>query len=105
MLIGTSDLVPFPLVAACEIKTDFSLQGLLLAGGGALATFQEDAAGVAQPYAVGGPAVKPDVGGKSICSFEHFARLPGGRSAVDDQLDALMFGQVADNFRIHPRDR
>ena len=45
-----------------------------------LATRQEDAAGVAQPDAVGGPAMEADVGRKGIGSFEHSARLSGGSS-------------------------
>ena len=38
---------------------------------------EEDAAGVAQPDAVGGPAMKADVGGKSVGAFENFAQLAG----------------------------
>ena len=37
--------------------------------------FQEDAAGVAQPDTVGGPAMKSNVRGESIGALEHSAGL------------------------------
>src|ERR1700676_536263 len=67
--------------------------------------YQEDAAGIPQPYSVGGPAMEANVGGKGVGSFQYFAGLLGGRRVVDDQLDAFMFGQVANDFRVDPRNR
>ena len=70
-----------------------------------LPTFrEEDAAGVAQPHAVGGPAVEADVGGKSIGLLKDFAGLSGAGCVVDDQPDTFPFGEVADDFGVDPWD-
>ena len=65
----------------------------------------EDAAGVAQPDAVGGPAVEADVRRQRICFVEQLADLAFGCGVVDDQLNPLVTSEIADDFGMHPRDR
>src|SRR5579863_2283614 len=76
------------------------------AGGSARATlFQEDASGVAQPDAVGGPAVEANVRGERVGAFEDAARASGRRGVADDQLDPLVLRQMADDLGINPGNR
>ena len=66
---------------------------------------QEDAAGVAQPDAIRGPVVKSDIVRESVGALEHSARLPRCGRVVDDQFDALMLRQIANDFGVDPRNR
>src|SRR5579859_1348122 len=66
---------------------------------------QEDAAGITQPDAVRRPAVKMNVGGKGVGAFENVARLSCRSRVLHDQVDALVFRQIADDLGIDPRDR
>ena len=66
---------------------------------------EENAAGVAQPHAISRPPVETNVVRKSVGPFEHPARLSGGRGIVDDQFNPLMPGQIANDFRVDPRNR
>ena len=88
-----------------ELKVQSEQSGMCGIGG----RRQENAAGIARPDAIGAPAVEADsLGervGKRICFFEHRPRTLFRTRVIDDQVDALMPGQVADDFGIDPRDR
>ncbi len=66
---------------------------------------KEDAAGIARPYAIGAPAMKDDVAGERVCLLQNCLRAILCAFAVDDQIDALVASQVADDLGIDPRNR
>src|ERR1043165_2879345 len=77
----------------------------LFADGVTRGTFQEDAAGVAHPNAVGGPAMKADVGREGVGSFENPAGVLSRGRILHDQLDTLVLCQIADDLGINPGNR
>ena len=48
--------------------------------------------------------MEADVGREGIAPLENSARLSGGGSVTHDQLDPLVFSEVADDLGINPRD-
>src|SRR5579871_1428060 len=65
--------------------------------------FQKDAAGVAQPYAICWPAMEADIVRECIGAVERFAYLSCRSRVVDDQFNAFMPGQIADDLGVNPR--
>ena len=74
------------------------------AGEGARATRYEDGAGVAEPGAVCGLAVEADVGGERIGAVEQLAGLALRGGVIDNQIDTLVAGEIADDFGVDPGD-
>src|ERR1700751_1503669 len=66
---------------------------------------QENAAGVAQPDAVSGPAMEADIVREGIAALENSAGLSRAGCVIDDQLDAFVLRQIADNLGVHPGNR
>ena len=78
---------------------------LAFAGEGARATRAENASGVAQPDAVGRPAMEADIFQRCVTFIKTLADFSFRRDIANDQLDALVSRQIANDLRIDPRDR
>src|SRR5712691_10778251 len=60
---------------------------------------------IARPNAICWPAMKSNVVAERIGSIEHFAGSFLGSCIIHNQLDAFMPHEVANDFRVDPRDR
>src|SRR6478752_2712613 len=66
---------------------------------------EKDATRIAQPNPIGRPMMKTNIRRQSISAFQYLASFASRRAVVDDQFDAFMPGEMANNFCKHPRDR
>src|SRR5205823_2488572 len=87
--LGTTEVVPFPVLADRSVR----------------ATRDEGAAGVAGPDTIRGPAMAPDVAGERVGLGEEPARALFCRGIVNNQIDALVATEIADDLRVNPGDR
>lgn len=70
----------------------------------AFRVFDEDRAGVAEPDAVGEPLVEVEAGEIGAGTEEHAAGTVLGGVVVDEDVDVLATGEVADDLGVDPRD-
>ena len=71
-------------------------------GSVACRVFEEDGAGVAEPDAVGGPAMEVDAGEVGSGSVEDAVGAPLGRDVVDEDVDLFGAGEVAGDLGVDP---
>ena len=72
--------------------------------GGGFRYFYKDGAGVAQPYAVGGPVMEVEAGEVGAATAEDGGGAALGGEIVDEDMDALDAGEMADDLGEDPGD-
>ena len=66
--------------------------------------FDEDGAGVAQPDAVGGPVMEEEAGEVGSATAEDAGGAALGGEIVDQDVDVLDGGEMANDFGVDPGD-
>lgn len=64
----------------------------------------EDGAGVASPDAIGGPVMEAELGKIDAVAGKDFFGFGFGGGIVDDDFNALAFGDEANDLSVDPRD-